>query len=404
MAKNKKNPQNFNLANIKVVGVGGAGGHIITRMAQKEGIKNVEFIAINTDAQDLEYTQARKKIYIGKTLTRGLGAGMNPELGKQAAEENRSEISEALQGADIVFITAGLGGGTGSLGSGVVADIAREVGALTIAVITKPFSFEGAQRMRIAQEALAQIKTKVDTLVVIPNDRIFNIINKDTSLLKAFEFVDDVLKNAVQAITELIVSPGIINLDFADIKAVMKDAGAAIIGIGVTSGAERAINAVNMAINSPLLETSIDGAKGVLFSVSGGRDLKMSEIQTIAKIISDTVDPGAKVIFGAYHDKKLKKGALKVTLIATNFNGSVATKSETLSANLFSSTAPSAEVKTTVHNTVSTPLASPALLSKELSKEDFKKDKDIDKNAVPKKKPTDMWDIPTFLRRNRRDQ
>ena len=319
MAKNKKNSQNYNLANIKVVGVGGAGGHIITRMSQREGIKNVEFIAINTDAQDLEYTQARKKIYIGKTLTRGLGAGMNPELGKQAAEENRSEISEALQGADIVFVAAGLGGGTGSLGSGVVADIARETGALTVAVITKPFSFEGAQRMRIAQEALAQIKTKVDTLVVIPNDRIFNIINKDTSLLKAFEFVDDVLKNAVQAITELIVSPGIINLDFADIKAVMKDAGAAIIGIGVATGAERATNAVNLAINSPLLETSIDGAKGVLFSVSGGRDLKMNEIQTIAKIISDTVDPGAKVIFGAYHDRRLPSKHIKVTIIATGF-------------------------------------------------------------------------------------
>mgnify|MGYP001588881063 CR=1 FL=1 len=320
MAKSKKKSQNFNLAHVKVVGIGGAGGHIITRMGQKEGIKNVEFIAINTDAQDLEYTQAKRKIYIGKTLTRGLGAGMNPELGKQAAEENRAEISEALQGADIIFITAGLGGGTGSLGSGVIADIAREIGALTIAVVTKPFSFEGAQRMRIAQEALAQLKTKVDTLVVVPNDRIFNIINKDTSLIKAFEFVDDVLKNAVRAITELIVSPGIINLDFADIKAVMKDAGSAIIGIGVTSGAERAVNAVNLAINSPLLETSINGAKGILFSVSGGRDLKMSEVQNIAKVISDNVDTGAKVIFGAYHDKRLPAKHIKVTVIATGFN------------------------------------------------------------------------------------
>lgn len=319
MTKNKKISQGFTPATIKVVGVGGAGGHIVTRMVQKEGIKNMEFIAINTDAQDLEHAQARKKIYIGKTLTKGLGAGMNPELGKQAAEENRSEISEALQGSDVIFITAGLGGGTGSFGSGVVADIAREIGALTIAVVTKPFAFEGAQRMKIAQEALAQLKTKVDTLVVIPNDRIFNIINKDTSLIKAFEFVDDVLKNAVQAVTELIVSPGIINLDFADIKAVMKDAGPAIIGIGVVSGADRAAKAVDMAINSPLLETSIDGAKGVLFSVSGGRDLKMSEIQIIAKIISDTVDPGAKVIFGAYYDRRLPAKHLKVTIIATGF-------------------------------------------------------------------------------------
>jgi cell division protein FtsZ len=332
MNKNKKNPKKFNLANIKVVGIGGAGGHIITRMGQKEGVKGVEFIAINTDAQDLVYTQARKKIYIGKTLTKGLGAGMNPELGKQAAEENHAEISEAFQGADIVFVTAGLGGGTGSFGSGVAADIARESGALTIAVVTKPFSFEGAQRMRIAQEALAQIKTKVDTLIVVPNDRIFSIINKDTSLIKAFEFVDDVLKNAVQAITELIISPGIVNLDFADIKAVMKDAGPAIIGVGVAVGPERAAKAVDLAVNSPLLETSIAGAKGVLFSVSGGRDLKMSEIQTIAKTISDSVDPGAKVIFGAYYDRRLPKKSLKVTIIATGFsnNFSQAVKSVSL--------------------------------------------------------------------------
>jgi len=318
---NKNNFKSFGETSIKVIGVGGAGGHIITRMAQKEGIKNVEYIAVNTDAQDLEYVSARKKIYIGKTLTRGLGAGMNPELGKQAAEENRSEISEALQGADIIFIVAGYGGGTGSLASGVVADIAREMGALTIAVVTKPFSFEGAQRTRIAQEALAQIKNKVDTLVVIPNDRIFSVINKDTSLIKAFEFVDDILKNAVQAITELILSPGLINLDFADIRAVMKDAGPAIIGIGLAAGAERATNAVNLAINSPLLEASIDGAKGVLFSISGGRDLKMSEIQIIAKSISDTVDPGAKIIFGAYYDRKVPAKSIKVTIIATGFSG-----------------------------------------------------------------------------------
>lgn len=381
MAKNKKNSQNFNLANIKVIGVGGAGGHIITRMAQKEGIKNVEFIAINTDAQDLEYTVARKKIYIGKTLTRGLGAGMNPELGKQAAEENRSEISEALQGADIVFITAGLGGGTGSLGSGVVADIARETGALTIAVVTKPFSFEGAQRMRIAQEALAQIKTKVDTLVVVPNDRIFNIINKDTSLLKAFEFVDDVLKNAVQAITELIVSPGIINLDFADIKAVMKDAGAAIIGIGVTTGAERAINAVNMAINSPLLESSIDGAKGVLFSVSGGRDLKMNEIQTIAKIISDTVDPGAKVIFGAYHDRRLPSKHIKVTIIATGFGFS----------NLPSSKGPSLFASYQTETPAEFPGESKKAVSAGMQEESVE-----EKNKLEEK-----TEIPSFLRRKK---
>ena len=376
MVKNKKISQGFTLANIKVVGVGGAGGHIITRMAQKEGIKNAEFIAINTDAQDLEHVQARKKIYIGKTLTKGLGAGMNPELGKQAAEENRSEISEALQGSDVIFITAGLGGGTGSFGSGVVADIAREMGALTIAVVTKPFAFEGAQRMKIAQEALAQLKTKVDTLVVIPNDRIFNIINKDTSIIKAFEFVDDILKNAVQAVTELIVSPGIINLDFADIKAVMKDAGPAIIGIGVVSGADRAAKAVDIAVNSPLLEASIDGAKGVLFSISGGRDLKMSEIQIIAKIISDTVDPGAKVIFGAYYDRRLPVKHLKVTIIATGF-GFNNLPQTTKPVSLFSSRQSEVVV--------------------EFSESDNQKEEAIEEKI----KITEKTEIPSFLRRKK---
>lgn len=379
MVKNKKNPKNLNLANIKVVGIGGAGGHIITRMSQKESIKNVEFIAINTDAQDLGHTQARKKIYIGKTLTKGLGAGMNAELGKQAAEENRSEISEALQGADIVFITAGLGGGTGSFGSGVVADIARELGALTIAVVTKPFSFEGAQRMKIAQEALVQLKTKVDTFAVIPNDRIFNVINKETSLIKAFEFVDDVLKNAVQAITELIVSPGIINLDFADIKAVMKDSGSAIIGIGIASGAERAANAVNLAINSPLLETSIDGAKGVLFSVSAGRDLKMNEIQNIAKIISDSIDPGAKVIFGAYYDRRLSK-CLKLTIIATGFNNF---RQATKPVSLFTS-----------HQDE----ASAAGVASELSGKALPREEQIEEKDIKLEEKTE---IPSFLRRKK---
>lgn len=373
MSKTKKSFSS--LANIKVVGVGGAGGHIITRMAQKEGIKNVEFIVINTDAQDLEHALAKKKIFIGKTLTKGLGAGMNPELGKQAAEENRAEISEALQGADIVFVTAGLGGGTGSFGSSVVADIAKENGILTVAVVTKPFAFEGVQRSKIAQEALAQLKTKVDTLVVVPNDRIFNIINKDTSLMRAFEFVDDILKNAVQAITDLIVSPGIINLDFADIKAVMKDAGAAIIGIGVAAGQERAASAANLAISSPLLETSIEGAKGVLFSVSGGRDLKMSEIQNVAKIISESVDPGAKIIFGAYHDKRLPLKHLKTTVIATGFNNlAVSVKS----ASLFSS------------------------FAKETSS-DFSEPADsVDKeSAVEKAVKEEKAEIPSFLRRKK---
>lgn len=309
------------LTRVKVVGVGGGGGNAITRMMSGERPRGVEFIAINTDAQDLDYAVAHKKIYIGKALTRGLGAGMNPEIGKQAAEENRSEIGEMLDGADIVFITAGMGGGTGTPGSAVVAEIAKEKGILTVAVVTKPFAFEGAQRMNIAQEGLNRLKEKVDALVVIPNDRILTLIDKDTPILKAFAFIDDVLKQAVQAITELINTPGIINVDFADIKTVLKDAGSTLIGIGTAAGQDRGIKAVNSAINSPLLEVSLEGAKGIVFSIAGTKDMKMSEINDIAKAISANLDNNARVIFGAYYDRGLKDKALKVTVIATGFNG-----------------------------------------------------------------------------------
>jgi cell division protein FtsZ len=246
---------------------------------------------------------------------------MNPDVGKQAAEENRSEIGEALDGADIVFITAGMGGGTGTGASPLVAEIAREKGILTLAIVTKPFSFEGSQRMAIAQEGIARLKDKVDALVVIPNDRIFGMIDKETPAIKAFSVIDDVLKNGVKALTEVINMPGIINVDFADIKTILRDAGAAIIGIGVASGQERSIKATNAAINSPLLEMSIEGAKGVLFSVAGSRDLKMSEINDVAKAVSANLDANAKVIFGAYHDRSLKDKSIKVTVIATGFNG-----------------------------------------------------------------------------------
>ncbi len=324
------------LAKIKVVGVGGAGGNVITRM-QKEPIRSVEFIAVNTDAQDLDYCIAQKKLYIGKNVTRGLGAGMNPELGRQAAEESRQDIIEALTGADLVFIAAGTGGGTGSSASVVVAEVAKELGVLAIAVVTKPFAFEGGQRSRIATDAIAKIKEKVDALIVIPNDRIFSIINKETSILKAFEAIDEVLKNAVLGIAELITMPGIVNVDFADVKAIMQNAGSAIVGIGTASGKDRAAVAVAQAVNSPLLETAIDGARGVLFSVSGSRDLKMSEIHDVAKAITDAADPAAKIIFGAYHDRKLRQGMLKVTMIATSFSedGPLSRKSEQSVMNLF---------------------------------------------------------------------
>jgi len=310
------------MATIKVIGVGGGGGNAVSRMMTNDiRIKGVEFIAVNTDAQDLDYAEAHKKIYIGKALTRGLGAGMNPEVGKQAAEENRSEIGEVLNNTDVLFITAGMGGGTGTGATPIIAEIAREKGILTIAIVTKPFSFEGSQRMTIAQDGVNRLKDKVDALVVIPNDRIFSLINKDTPVLKAFSHIDEILKNGVQAIAELINVPGIINVDFSDIKTIVKDAGMTLIGIGIGSGADRGVKAVQAAVNSPLLETSIDGAKGILFTIAGSRDLKMTEISDIAKIVSGNLDANAKVIFGAYYDKHLKDKNIKVTVIATGFNG-----------------------------------------------------------------------------------
>ena len=309
------------IAKIKVVGIGGGGGNAVTRMMEGERLRGVEFIAVNTDAQDLDYAIAHHRVYIGKALTHGLGAGMNPDIGKQAAEENRSEIGELLQGSDIIFLTAGMGGGTGTGAIPVIADIAREKGILTVAIVTKPFTFEGSQRATIAQDGLAKLKEKVDALVVIPNDRVFGIIDKDTPILRAFGYIDDVLKNGVQAISELINTPGIINVDFADIQATLKDAGPTLIGTGVAAGQDRVVKAVNAALNSPLLEISIDGARGVLFSIAGGRDVKMAEIHDIAHAVSANLDPNARVIFGAYHDRGLKDKSIKVTVIATGFSG-----------------------------------------------------------------------------------
>jgi cell division protein FtsZ len=311
---------------VKVVGIGGGGGNAVSRM-NRDFIRGVDFIAINTDHQDLDYCNVKHKIYIGKNLTRGLGTGMNPELGRQAAEENRSEISEFLKGADIVFLAAGLGGGTGSGALPVVAEIARQNGALTLAFVTKPFLFEGGQRMRIAEEALMKIKDKVDVLVVISNDKIFSLINKDTPILKAFATIDDVLKNAILGIVEIIAVPGIINLDFADIKSVVQDAGTAVVGVGIASGQNRAKAAVEVALTSPLLEFNVEGAKGIIFGVSGGRDMKMTEIYEAAQRVSEIADPGARIIFGTYYDKKLKPGQMKITLIATGLNGGSTTTS-----------------------------------------------------------------------------
>lgn len=310
-------------ARIKVVGVGGGGGKAISRMIDHK-INGVDFITINTDAQDLHFTKAKSKIHIGKNLTRGLGAGMNPDIGKQAAEENRDEIHEALKGADMVFLTCGLGGGTGSGASPIVAEVARDSGALAIGVVTRPFTFEGTQRSKIAEESWEQLRERVDALITIHNDRLLNVITKDTSLLNAFTVCDDVLRQAVQGISDLIVTPGIINVDFADVRAIMQDAGSALMGVGIAAGEDRATAAAKAAVSSPLLDISINGARGVLFNVSGGQDLTMWEINEAAKVITESIDKDAKVIFGAVHDERIKKGELKITVIATGFtsNGS----------------------------------------------------------------------------------
>jgi len=312
-------PEIETFAKIKVVGVGGGGGSAINRMVDG-GIKGVEFVAVNTDIQALHYNKASEKIHIGKTVTRGLGAGMNPELGKAAAEESENEIREALKGCDMVFITCGMGGGTGSGASPVVAKISRELGALTVAVVTKPFAFEGGQRKNIADRAFAELADKVDTIITISNDKLLQVIDKKTSLLDAFNIADDVLRQGVQGIAEIITVPGIINADFADVKAVMSNAGSALMGIGQASGENKAIDAAKAAINSSLLDMSIDGARGIVFTITGGTDLSMSEVSEAAKVITAAADEEAKIIFGAVIDENLKD-EIKITVVATGFDG-----------------------------------------------------------------------------------
>lgn len=313
-------------ARIKVLGIGGSGKNALNHMINSK-VKGVDFIAVNTDSQDLHNSLSKRKIHIGKNLTRGLGAGMNPELGKRAVEETKEEIQEAVKGADMVFIAGGLGGGTCTGAAPIVAKISKEMGALTVAVVTKPFFFEGQQRMRLADVGLDELRQAVDAIIVIPNDRLLSTISKETTAKSAFAMCDDVLKSAVEGISDLITTPGIINIDFADIKAVMENAGPALMGIGTATGEKRAEEAARMAINSPLLEVSINGAKGVLFSIAGGDDLGMFEIQDAAKIITESVDPNARIIFGTVRDEKLKKGEVKITVIASNFPDNFTKKS-----------------------------------------------------------------------------
>ena len=382
-------------ARIKVLGIGGSGKNALNHMINSK-VRGVDFIAVNTDSQDLHHSMAKRKIHIGKNLTRGLGAGMNPELGKRAVEETKEEIQEAVKGADMVFIAGGLGGGTCTGAAPIVARISKEMGALTVAVVTKPFFFEGQQRMKLADAGLDELRQAVDAIIVIPNDRLLSTISKETTAKSAFAMCDDVLKSAVEGISDLITTPGIINIDFADIKAVMENAGPALMGIGTATGEKRAEEAAKMAINSPLLEVSINGAKGVLFSIAGGDDLGMFEIQDAAKIITESVDPNARIIFGTVRDEKLKKGEVKITVIASNFPENF-TK------------------KTLFQSQQSQPVSS---VSSQQNKEDNNKDEGKIYNSIPTAQPKqekpeekvdlsgedddDEWGaVPAFLRRSK---
>lgn len=312
-------PQTPNFAKIRVVGIGGGGGNAVSSMITNNQIQGIDFVTINTDAQALLMSQAQTKVQIGENLTKGLGSGGDPEIGRQAAEESSEKLKDLIEGTDMVFLTAGFGGGTGGGATPIIAKIAKDSGALTVAVITKPFTFEGTRRMVNAEEALENLKDKVDTLIVIPNQRILDVVDKKLSLLEAFKVADSVLGQGVQGISDLITLPGLVNVDFADVRTIMKDAGSALMGIGTGVGENRAQTAARSAIASPLLEVSIDGARGVLFNIIGGPDLTMSEVDEAAKIISAAADPDANIIFGTTIDETMRD-QIKITVIATGFD------------------------------------------------------------------------------------
>ncbi len=384
-------------ARIKVLGVGGSGGNAINHMINCK-VKGVDFIAVNTDAQDLHRSLSKKRIHIGKNLTRGLGTGMNSDLGRRASEETRDEIQEAVKGADMVFVTCGLGGGTGTGASPIAARIAKELGCLTVAVVTKPFFFEGRQRSRIADSGLEELRKEVDAIIVIPNDRLLAAVDKTTTVKNAFAMCDDILRHAVEGISNLITTPGLVNIDFADIRTVMENAGSALMGIGTATGENRAIEAAKAAINSPLLDVSITGSKGVLFSIAGGEDLTMFEIQDAAKVITESIDPDAKIIFGTVRDDKLKKNEVKITVIATGFPEGVIASAERQArqvstpaeASVASIMTGAAEKGGKIFNTLS-------------DKRDIKNDKpEPKKDAKPATDDDDDWGaVPAFLRRSR---
>ena len=371
-------------ARIKVIGVGGSGTNAINHMVNSK-VKGVEFIATNTDAQHLHHSSASKKVHIGKNLTRGLGTGMDPEIGRKAAEESLEDIQNVIKGADMVFVSCGLGGGTGTGAAPVIARTAKEAGALTVAVVTRPFFFEGKHRMILAEKGIEDLRKEVDAIIIIPNDRLLGIIDKQTTAQSAFAMCDEILRQAVEGISNIITIPGIINVDFADIRAVMQNAGSALMGIGYGSGDNRAADAAKASINSPLLDLSITGAKGVLFTIAGGSDMTMFEIQEAAKIITESIDGDGKVIFGAIHDDKLKKNEIKVTVIACGFPESFKRRTDNPETEDQAQTPEKPEVNTKARNAFGV----------ESMKNDPEEDKEED----------DDWSsIPAFLRRSNKSK
>ena len=374
-------------AQIKVIGAGGGGNNAVNRMVEAQ-LQGVEFIAVNTDKQALHTSQAEHKIQIGEKLTRGLGAGANPEVGKRAAEESKDEIVKVLQGADMVFVTAGMGGGTGTGAAPVIAQLAKEMGILTVGVVTKPFVFEGKVRMKNAESGIAELKSKVDTLITIPNDRLLQIVQKNTSMLDAFSIADDVLKQGIQSISDLIAVPGLINLDFADVTSIMKEKGLAHMGIGNATGENRALEAARQAIQSPLLETSIRGAKGVLLNITGGSNLGLFEINEASTLVQESCDPEANIIFGASIREDLGED-ISITVIATGFDDS---KDLSLDMNEKS--------KLNQRPTLSSVMRQPEVET--VQAEEIKEEVVVAKEEQRKVSAIeDDMEIPTFLRRRR---
>lgn len=383
------------LTNIKVIGCGGGGSNAVNRMIV-EGLKNVEFIAINTDKQALMLSHANQKIQIGEKLTKGLGAGANPEIGQKAAEESREEITAAIKGANMVFITAGMGGGTGTGAAPIVAEIAKSLDILTVGVVTKPFPFEGKRRMRHAEMGIAKLKDKVDTLVIIPNERLLSMADKKTTLLDSFKLADDVLRQGVQAISDLITIPGVVNADFADIKAVMLDKGLAHMGVGYGKGDTRASDAVKQAVSSPLLETSINGATGVILNFTGGTDLGALEVYEAADVVRESADPDANIIFGAVIDETLQD-EIRITVIATGFEAEDGASAE--------------DVNSTINH--QNPLQHTSKPKTQVVSEDksqeVKKEEDASitkqekEELIPNRYEEEDLDIPVFLRRSRKN-